>query len=142
MKLLLEEKPLKGTWWKWGLALMVAQNIFWCLLAWKVLPTFNIVDIYAKGWFVWIGWIIFSWLAIIAGRLGLKTLMWSGLIGFVIGDLAYGVSILYEPLRLLSATSGYTLLAFTAFIQANLTFLSLGILIEFGRYVYRRVFEE
>jgi hypothetical protein len=137
MKLILEKKPLQGTWWKWALALTVVQNVFWWIIGWTINPTFTLLSAYRDGWFVWGGWIIFSWVALTAGRLGLKTLMWLGLTGFVIGDLAYATLAFYEPVRRL-----YSLLPYTAFIQLNFAFLSLGLLIEFGRYVYRKVFEE
>lgn len=137
MVLVLEQKPLTGTWWKWALGLTVAQNVFWWIIGWTVNPSFGLLHAYATGWFVWGGWIVFSWLAIIAGRLGARTLMWTGLIGFLLGDVAYATLAFYEPIRRL-----YSLLPFTAFVQLNLIFLALGVVIEFGRFVYRKVFEE
>ena len=136
MKLILEKKPLQGTWWKYALALTLVQNLFWCVLGWVINPAFTLYLGYRYGWFVWGGWIIFSWLAFIVGRLGFKTVMWFGLAGFLVGDLAYATMAFYEPIRRLN-----DLLPYTGFVQANLAFLSLGILVEFGQYVYRRVFE-
>jgi hypothetical protein len=138
MKLVLEEKPFKGTWWKWALGLTVVQNLFWWVISWTVYPKgFTLLLAYRVGWVIWGSWIIFSWIPFVVGRLGLKTLMWCGLTGFLIGDLVYASLNFFEPVRRL-----YALLPFTGFVQANLTLLSLGVIIEFGRYVYRKVFEE
>jgi hypothetical protein len=138
MKLILEAKPLKGTWWKWALGLTIFQNVFWWVISWTIYPKgFTLFLAYRYGWPIWGSLVIFSWVSFVVGRLGLKTLMWFGLTGLIIGDLVYASLSFFEPVRRL-----YALLPFTGFVQANLTLLSLGVLVEFGSYVYRRVFEE
>lgn len=137
MVLVVEKKFLEGVWWKYGLGLFAFQMLCWFLLGFKLQVSFNILLALKNGVFIWVGWLLFSNLPFVLGRLGLRRLFWFGFIGFIVGDLAYFLLALYEPIRQLNS-----LLPFIGFAQMNTSFLSLGIVIELGGYVYRKVFNE
>ncbi len=138
MVLVVDKKFLEGVWWKYALTLAGLQIFCWVLLGYKLQPTYSLSGIISSGPLVPSTFVFFAFLPFVLGRLQLKTLWWCGLIGFALGDAAYFLLALHEPTRRLSGG----LLPFISFAQLNVSLLSLGIVIELGRYVYKKVFEE
>ena len=137
MVLVLDKPFLLGRWWKYPLAISVFQLLCWLLLIYKVNGSIDILSSLVFGAAGWVTWTALVFLPFALGRIGLRSLFWCGLIGFVLGDLAYFFLALFEPTRRVNA-----LLPFLAFIQVDIMLLSLGIVIELGRYVYRKVYQE
>ena len=138
MQIVFEKKFLEKVWWKYGLGLGAAQIFGWVMLGYVLQGKIDIVDDFTRGQMVWTGWLVFSMMPFAMGRLGLRRMFWCGIIGFALGDLAYVLLAFFTPIRVMIGG----LLPFIAFSQINVGFLTFGGIIEFGRYVYRRVFEE
>lgn len=137
MVLEIPKKPLEGVWWKYGLALAALHLLAWVALGYKVNPEFAPLLAAARSYTILVTFAVAAFLPFVAGRLALKRLMWCALIGYALGTISYFLLGLYEPVRTLN-----TLLPFIAFVQVNILMISLGALVEFGHYVYRKVFEE
>ena len=77
-----------------------------------------------------------AFLPFIAGRLQFRRLFWFGIFGFIFGAAAYfTLSLLKVGLQT------FSLLPFIAFSQLYVSFFGLGVIVEFGRYVFRKLLE-
>jgi len=137
MALEIPKKPFEGVWWKYGLALAGVQQLCWYLLAFRNAPDIKISFILQSSYVVYLSFIVGAFLPFVIGRLGLTRLMWPAFIGYLLGNAAYFILALYEPVRQL-----HVLLPFISYAQLYTAFLSIGLVIELGHYVYRKVFEE
>lgn len=135
MVLVVEKKFLEGDWWKYALGLAFLQTLFWVLLGYKLNPAFSLGAAARGSYFVYGGFWMMAILPFIAGRLQLRRLFWFGFIGFLASLLAY------YSLSLLKVGERYNLLPFIAFLQLYISFFGLGVIVEFGRYVFRKLAE-
>ncbi len=137
MVLVLDKKPMQGRWWKYGLAVAAGMLLLWVLLGFKLNPDFDVLMAAKTGYVVYGTFIAAAFFPFGMARLGLKRLYAAALIGFCIGAAAYVLMASYEPIRLLNP-----ILPFVGFVQISSTCVLIGLLIEFGRYVYLKVVEE
>jgi len=128
-------KPMTGTWWKYGLALAALQLGLWLLLGYRLNPELDLVFVFSMGSAVYGMFILMSFLPFIFARIGLTRLMWFTLTGLLLGVAAYYLLALFEPTR------RFNLLPFMAYLQLSFAGLSLGVVWELGRYVFRKVRE-
>ena len=128
-------KPLTGVWWKYGLALSVSQLMVWYLLGYSFDPQISLTVVLKTGYVIYGSFIGLAFLPFIFGRLGFKRLMWFNLVGLFLGISAYYLLALFEPTR------RFNLLPFISFLQLTFAGLSIGVVWEFGRYVYRKLRE-
>jgi hypothetical protein len=135
--LVIDKKFLEGAWWKYGLLLGLAQVTLWMLFGYRFGKDFSAWSALATGYYVYGGFLIFAMLPFVAGRLQFKAAMWFALVGDLLGLAGY-----YVLGTNRAVISLYYLLPFVAFLQFSFLGLSLGVVIEFGRYVYHKVFEE
>lgn len=135
MVLVVENRKLKGVWWKYALGLTIAQLGAWLLVAFQINPSLALTDIVSRP-VIYVTFIVAALVPFVSVRLGFRRLMWCGLIGLALADAAYFTLRLYEPTRRLDP------LAFISFTQVCAALVSFGIIIEFGAYVYKKVFEE
>lgn len=131
----IEKKYLEGNWWKYGAGLAAMQLFLWILLGYKLNPGFSLLFLIKYSYVVYGIFILTAFLPFVFGRLQLKRLMWFALAGYFFGHVAYFLLALYEPTRRLA------LLPFASFLQFMTTGISLGIVVELGRYVYIKVFQ-
>ncbi len=89
-----------------------------------------------RSYAVYGAFIIAAFLPFIFGRLGLKRLMWATIVGWVLAGAGYFLLILFEPTRRVA------LLPFTSYLQLYSSAASIGIVLELGRIVWIKVFEE
>ena len=135
MVLVLEEKFLERTWWKYGLAVFGVQMLCWLLLGYKINPQIDLLFVLRTGAMVYGTFFVAAFLPFAVGRLQLRRLFWFGLVGFAIADIGYFMLALFEPVRRLN------LLPFISFVQIYVTFFGLGVILELGRYVYHKLTE-
>lgn len=135
MVLVLEEKFLERTWWRYALALFGVQMLCWFLLGYRINPQLDIRHILGSGGMIYGTFFVAAFLPFVVGRLQLRRLFWFGLVGFAVADVGYFTLALFEAVRRLN------LLPFISFVQLYVTFFGLGIVIEFGRYVYHKLTE-
>ena len=131
----IEKKFLEGRWWKYGTGLAAAHLFLWILLGYKLNPGFSLVFLIKYSYVIYSIFILSAFLPFIFGRLQLKRLMWFALVGYLFGNVAYFLLALYEPTR------RFALLPFVSFLQFVTAGISLGVVVELGRYVYLKVFE-
>lgn len=124
---------LERRWWKYALGLVVLQLLLWVLLGYKLNPALDLGVVLRQGYLVYLTFIAAAILPFLAGRFQMRILMWFGLAGFVLADLAYFLLGLFEPARRMN------LLPYAAFFQLYVTCFGLGVVFELGRYVYRKV---
>jgi hypothetical protein len=137
MVLVLDKKPFEKSWWKFGLGLSAAQMVLWCLFGFRVIPAFDLLHELQSGYFAYVSFIIFAFLPFAAARLGLKRLYWCSLAGYILADAAYFLLAAYEPVRRLNPV-----LPAIGFVQLAMMLFMVGLVVEFGRYVYKKVVEE
>ena len=135
MVLVIEKKFLEGTWWKYGLALVIAKLSLWIALAYHWNPELDLGTLVQRGGFVIACFTVTAFLPFAAGRLQLRRLFWFSLTGFLLGETAY--------LFLVLAHFGqrFELLPLIAYLQLYTTCFGLGLIVELGRYVYLKLTE-
>jgi hypothetical protein len=139
MVLVVENKKMEGVWWKYGVMFALLHVIPWCLVGYKFDPEWNLFRYLAAGWQLMTLFAIGAFLPFTAMRLGWSRIFWTGLIGYVLGVFSYYILIFFEPLR---ALPNFAILPSTAWFQLDVLFVSLGVILEFGRYVLKKVYEE
>ena len=135
MVLVVEKKFLEGEWWKYATALFLTQAFFWVLLGYRMNPNFTLLAAVQKSYFVYVSFLLTAFLPFIAGRLQFRKLFWFGFVGFVLAAAAY------YALSLMKVGERFNLLPYIAFMQVFVACFSLGLLIEFGGYVFRKLAE-
>ena len=135
MVLVVEKKFLEEDWWKYAVALFVTQMIFWILLGYRMNPEFTLWGALVRSRFVWMAFLFTAFMPFIAGRLQMRRLFWIGFIGFLLGAAAY------FTLSIMKVGERFNLLPFIAFLQVYVACFSLGLLIELGRYVMKKLAE-
>ena len=138
MVLVVENKNLKGVWWKYGLGLAALQMLAWIATGWKLVPDYSLSFALLNGATVYGTLVVFAFLPFVFARLGWRRIFWAALVGFFLGEAVFYSLVIYEPTRRV----GTGLLPFVSFCQVDAALISLGIVIEFGVYVYKKVFEE
>jgi hypothetical protein len=135
MVLVIEKKFLEGTWWKYGLALAAGKLALWVALVFHRNPDFSAAQILQQYWLFYGTFAVSAFLPFVVGRLQMRRLFWCALSGFFIAEAAY--------LFLIFVGFGarFNLLPFIAYMQLYVTFFSLGLVIELGRFVYMKVME-
>ncbi|HTK59930.1 MAG TPA: hypothetical protein VL283_01865 [Candidatus Baltobacteraceae bacterium] len=135
MVLVVEKKFLEEDWWKYPLALFLLQLTFWTLLGYRLNPHLGFFQRILGSYVVLFAFLATAFLPFVAGRLQFRTLFWSGFAGFLLGLAAY------YALSLMKVGEQFNLLPFIAFMQVYVACFSLGLVIEFGRYVLRKLTE-
>lgn len=135
MVLVVEKKFLEGSWWAYPLALFLFHLLFWVLLGYKINPDFSLPGAFIISRTVLGGFLFAAFLPFIAGRLQLRKLFWFGFVGFLISLATY------YALSLLGAGRRFSLLPFVGFMQVYVSCFGLGVIVEFGRYVLRKLEE-
>lgn len=135
MVLVVEKKFLEEDWWKYGLALALLQTFCWILLGLKLNPVYDIWVTLRGSYFVYGGFWLMAFLPFVVGRLQLRRLFWFGFIGYLLSLVAY------YTLSLMKVGESYNLLPFIAFLQVYTTCFGLGVIVELGRYVFRKLEE-
>lgn len=135
MVLVIERKFLEGTWWKYGLTLVVAKLGLWVALGYHWDPNLDLVQLFQQSLVVWAMFAVTAFLPFAAGRLQLRRLFWFGLVGFFIAEAAY----LFLALERFGTR--LPLLPFIAYLQLYTTCFSLGIVWELGRFAYVKLTE-
>lgn len=135
MVLVIEKKFLEGTWWKYGLTLVVAKLGLWTALGYHWDPGMNLFQFFQTSSFVACVFAGTAFLPFAAGRLQLRRLFWFGLVGFFLAEAAY----MY--LALMRFGARVPLLPFIAYLQLYVTCFGLGVVIELGRFVYLKLAE-
>lgn len=135
MVLVVEKKFLEDHWWKYGLALFLLQLVFWVLLGYKINPTFSLWPALIDSRELLGLFLAMAFLPFVAGRLQLRRLFWFGFVGFFLGLAAY------YTLSLLGTGERFNLLPFIGFMQVYVSCFGLGLVIELGAYVFRKLSE-
>jgi hypothetical protein len=135
MVLVIEKKFLEGVWWKYGLALAAAKIGMWVALGYHWEPGMDLLGLFRQGVPVWTMFAFCAFLPFALGRLQLRRLFWFALVGFFVAETAY----LF--LALARFGSVLPLLPLIAFLQLYVTFFSLGVVWELGRYAYLKLTE-
>ncbi len=135
MVLVVEKKFLEEDWWKYALALFIVQMVFWILMGYRMNPEFTLWGAVVRSRFVYLSFLFTAFLPFIAGRLQMRRLFWAGFLGYVLGLTAY------YTLSLMKVGERFNLLPFIAFVQVFVACFSLGLLIELGRYVLKKLAE-
>ncbi len=135
MVLVLEKKFLEGAWWKYGLTLVAAKLMLWSALALHWDPGSGWLKLFWQGRFVAGCFAVAAFLPFVVGRLQLRRLFWSSLVGFLLGEAAYLLLVFGQFGRKIP------LLPFIAFLQVYMTCFGLGLIVELGRYVYLKLTE-
>jgi hypothetical protein len=136
MVLVIDPKPLEGRWWKFGAGLATAQLILWTLLGFKLNPDYDLLWALRVGYFVYGTFIVAAFLPFALGRIGLKRAMWGGAVGYIAAAIAYFLLGSFATVRQINA-----LLPYAVFFQLCVTGLGIGLVVEFGRYVYLKLTE-
>ncbi|MEK7545946.1 MAG: hypothetical protein AAB554_02610 [Patescibacteria group bacterium] len=135
MALVVEKKFLEGDWWKYPLSLFMLHLFFWILLAYRNNPEFTLWRGMLVSYQVLGTFLAAAFLPFIAGRLQMRRLFWFGFIGFLLGLAGY------YALSLLGMGNRFSLLPFIGFMQLYVSCFGLGVIVEFGRYVFRKLSE-
>ena len=135
MVLVVEKKFLEGEWWKYALALFLLQVFFWVLMGYKINPNFELPGAFFVGVRLLTAFLVMASVPFIAGRLQLRSIFWFGLAGFLLGAAAY------HGLSLFGAGRRFSLLPFIGFLQIYVSCFGLGVVVEFGRYVLKKLEE-
>jgi hypothetical protein len=135
MVLVVEKKFLEEDWWKYPLAIFLLHFVFWILLGYKINPTFTFGNALSRGELILTIFLSATYLPFVAGRLQLRTLFWFGFVGLILALAAY------YALSLLGAGKSFGLLPLIGFLQTYVACFGLGILVEFGAYVFRKLGE-
>lgn len=135
MVLVLEKKFLEGDWWKYGLALAIGKIALWIALAYRWQPDLDWGIVLRQSNVVFLCFFAAAFLPFVAGRLQLRRLFWFALVGFFLAEAAYLFLIFAKFGRVMN------LLPFIAFMQLYATCFGLGLVVELGRYAYRKLIE-
>jgi|GEM_PF-2201603 len=135
MVLVVEKKFLEEDWWKYALALFLLHLLFWILLGYKINPAFSLGIALSRGITILALFLAAAFLPFIAGRLQMRRLFWFGFIGFLLALAAY------YSLSLLGMGLRFSLLPFIGFMQVYVSCFGLGVIVEFGGYVFRKLSE-
>ncbi|HJV33412.1 MAG TPA: hypothetical protein VJ694_05285 [Patescibacteria group bacterium] len=135
MVLVIEKKFLEGTWWKYGLVMVAAKLAMWTALGYHWDPGMDLIALFRQSGFVVTVFAVTAFLPFAAGRLQMRRLFWFGLVGFLISESAY----LFLALERFGAA--VPLLPFIAYLQLYVTSFGLGVVVEFGRFVYLKLAE-
>ena len=135
MVLVVDKKFLEDTWWKYGLTLALGKLVLWISLAYRWQPDLDWGALFRYSWFVAACFAVAAFLPFVAGRLQLRSLFWCLLVGFFLSEAAYLFLIFAKFGRVMN------LLPFIAFLQLYITCFGLGVVIELGRYAYRKLME-
>lgn len=133
--LVVEKKFLEEDWWLYPLGLFLLHTFFWTLLGYRLNPDFSFFPAIVESYVLLAVFLATAFLPFIVGRLQFRKLFWFGLTGFLLGLAAY------YALSLMKVGLRFSLLPFIAFMQVYVTCFSIGLLIEFGRYVLRKLAE-
>lgn len=133
MEIVVEKKFLERSWWKYGLALVVAQLALWVALGFHWDPGMDVLRLFRISWLVSCVFAFTAFLPFVAGRLQLRQMFWFGLSGFLIAESAY----MFLALGRFGAR--IPLLPFIAYLQLYSTVFGLGIVVETGRFVYLKL---
>jgi hypothetical protein len=135
MVLVVEKKFLEDDWWKYALAIFLAHVVFWILLGYKINPAFEALPALVQSRVMLGLFLAAIFMPFAAGRLQLRCLFWFGFVGLGLAFVAY------YGLSLLGTGRSFSLLPFIGFMQVFVTAFGLGVVIEFGGYVYRKLTE-
>jgi hypothetical protein len=135
MELVIEKKFLEGSWWKYGLALVIAKLALWVALGFHWDPGLDVIRLFQVSWFVVSVFAFTAFLPFVAGRLQLRRMFWFGLCGFFLAETAY----MFLALERFGAR--IPLLPFIAYLQLYSTVFGFGIVVETGRFVYLKLAE-
>ena len=135
MALVVEKKFLEAEWWKYATALFLLHILFWILLGYKINPTFTLKDALLNGQWVMSAFLVMAFLPFLAGRLQMRRLFWFGFVGFLLGAAAY------HTLALLGLGKRFSLLPLIGFLQVYASCFGIGLIVELGGYVYRKLSE-
>ena len=136
MVLVLDKKPLEGVWWKWGVGLSGVQLLLWLLAGYRINPGLNVLQLITRTYIVYGAFIAAAFLPFVFGRLGLRRLMWACLVGWMLAGTGYFLLVLFEPTRRIA------LLPFISYLQLYSSAASIGLVLELGRIIWIKVFEE
>lgn len=136
MVLVLDKKPLEGVWWKYGAALAALHLTLWVVMGYRLHPDIELWALVSRSYVVYGAFAVAAFLPFALGRLGLMRAMWTGVAGWALAVCAYFLLALFEPTRRIP------LLPFSSFLQIYSSLLVIGLVVELGRYVWRKVFEE
>ncbi len=134
MVLVVEKKFLESDWWRYGLALAIAKLILWVSLVYHAQAGLSLPLLWQSR-LVLGTFLVAAFLPFAVGRLQLRILFWFSLTGLFLGEAMYLFLILSK------IGQAANLLPFIAFVQLYVTCFGLGLVIELGRYAYRKVFE-
>ena len=135
MVLVVEKKFLEEDWWKYALAIFLLQLLFWILLGYKINPTFTLKDAALNGRWIMGIFLFCALLPFTAGRLQLRSLFWFVFVGYLLSSSAY------FTLALLGVGKTNPLLPIVGFLQVFVSCFGLGLIVELGRHVFRKLFE-
>lgn len=138
MVLVVENRKLKGVWWKYGLTLACLQMLAWIATGFLLVPNYSLSFALTQGVPVYGTLAALAFMPFVWVRLGLRRTYWCALVGFFLGEAVFYALVAYGPTRQL----GGGLLPFIAFCQVAAALTSFGIVLDFGAYVYKKVFEE
>lgn len=136
MVLVLDKKPLEGTWWKWGAGLAAAHLVAWIAVGYFLHDDITIWGLISRSYVVYGVFVAAAFTPFALGRLGLIRAMWTGVAGWALAAASYFLLVLFEPTRRIP------LLPFSSFLQIFSSILVIGLVIELGRYVWRKVVNE
>lgn len=135
MVLVIEKKFLEGSWWKYGLAVVLAKLGVWIALGYHWNPDLNLFELLRVSTVVIIVFAVTAFLPFVVGRLQLRRLFWFSLVGFFIAETAY----MY--MALMRFGSLIPLLPFIAYLQLYISCFGLGVIVEMGRFVFLKLAE-
>lgn len=135
MVLVVEKKFLETDWWKYATAIFLLHLLFWVLLGYKINPIFTFWKALQSGYVLLSMFLIACFLPFVAARLQFKRMFWFAFTGLLLGLVAY------YALSLLGIGRLYSLLPFISFMQLYVSCFGLGLIVELGGYVFRKLSE-
>lgn len=127
--------PWKGRWWKFGLAFAVIQVVGWVVSGNSITPEFTFMNALTRGYTFYLTFIAFSFLPFLAARFGFRAFMWFSVVCTSLAIVAFHILLHFGPI------TQFPLLPFASYLQLVSAGVSLGILWEFGKWVFRKVRE-
>lgn len=126
-------KPMKDTWWEYGLTLAVIQVVMWLMVGFRNNPEYSFSLAFRAGSLVYGMFIFFGFFPFFLARIGLTRMRWFTLVGVILGIGSYHLLSSFEPTR------RFSLLPFISYLQFSFAGVSLGFLWEFGRWVFKKL---